>query len=282
MHRELSTTPANSQAITPLSESAWPTRANFSFVMLVLTALIWGGPIILSIYIPVCLIEFLFPKSSSARKSLRQFRKKIFSRGIFIYLKMQSWFDPYFELAELRKLEATGEKFLLVSNHRSHLDVFLFISQIDGLQLLAKRSLFYVPVLGMMMRLTRQIPAEKGDFKSLDQATQTIRTRLQRNERVLIFPEFTRCPPGSRSVKSFSLLPFQIAMQENIKILPLVVSGTDDIWPKGSIFLRASNRKQKVVALQPIDAREFSSVDELRTLTQRRVNQKLAEEYNEA
>ena len=275
MVAEFSTSPSNSQGIREL-----PTRPNLAFVWLALSGFIWGAPIILSIYLPLAFLELFLAQKSALRIKCRKFRKKVFADAIFAYLRMQKWFHIDADLEELRKLEESQERFLLVSNHRSHLDVFLFISQIHGLQILAKSALFYVPVLGFMMKVTRQIPARKGDFKSLDRAFALIRKRMMNGERILVFPEFTRCEAHWKDVNSYSLLPFQLAKKENIKILPLVVSGTDEIWPRGSLYLRASHRKQKVVALAPLSPGEFSSVDEFRNKVHKLTREKLLEELN--
>lgn len=179
-------------------------------------------------------------------------------------MRMQRFFNTDFELTELRKLERSKEKFLIVSNHRSHLDVFLFISKIDGLQLIAKKALFKVPVLSLMMKLTRQIPAEKGDWKSFEEATQIMQQRIHEGERLLVFPEFKRCESGQLGMNTYSTLPFQIAMKENAKVLPVVVYGTDKVWPKGSLHLKSLNQKQYVVALEAIDSSTFASAKDLR------------------
>jgi 1-acyl-sn-glycerol-3-phosphate acyltransferase len=125
-----------------------------------------------------------------------------------------------------------------------------------------------------MMILTRQIPTEKGDWKSLQEAAQTVQKRLQHGERVLIFPEFKRCEGNFEGVNPYSMLPFQIALHEKVKILPLVVYGTDHVWPKGSLNLN-TKPKQRVIALEAIDTKLFESAQELRdkvySMTQNKV-----------
>ncbi|MEZ4814364.1 MAG: 1-acyl-sn-glycerol-3-phosphate acyltransferase [Bdellovibrionota bacterium] len=248
----------------PSTTSKASTRANLHFYWLVLTAIAWGAPIIISLYLPLALIEKLIGRKTKLGKYIYNFRKKLFANGIYAYLCMQKFFKPHYDLKELRTLEEKNERFLIVSNHRSHLDVFLFIAQIKGLQLLAKKSLFKVPLLNIMMILTRQIPAEKGDWKSLEAATLILQQRIRAGEKVLIFPEFKRCEAGLLGTNAYSLLPFRLAIQEKIKILPLVVYGTDQVWPKGSLKLKTQNVRQNVVALQVIDSQNYQSAKELR------------------
>jgi 1-acyl-sn-glycerol-3-phosphate acyltransferase len=259
MDAEFSTHPAKSQGLSAVKPSS-----KLPFYWLVFSALLWGTPIVLFLYIPLSLIEKTLPKKSRPRALLYAARKRLFSSMVYSYLKMQRFFNPCYELEELKELEKNKEKFLLVSNHRSHLDVFLFLSKIDGLQVVAKKALFSVPILNIMMILTKQIPAEKGDWKSLEKATQIMRERLNNGERVLVFPEFKRCEANFMGINSYSMLPFQIAIQEGLKVLPMVVHGTDSVWPKGSLHFRVKKQVQRVVALEAIDAKNFESAKDLR------------------
>ncbi len=197
-----------------------------------------------------------------------------------VYMSLQKFYKPDYRLEELRKLEKNNETFLMVSNHRSHLDVFLFLTQVEGIQVLAKKALFSVPILNWMMILTEQIPAEKGDWKSLEAATQIVHQRIQNGKRVLIFPEFKRCEAGLEGVNSYSMLPFQIALKEKVKILPFVVLGTDKVWPKGTLNLNVKP-KQLVIALEPLDATQYDSAKELRDKVHSMTQNKIREHSHE-
>jgi len=255
-------------------------KANFHLYWLVISALLLGTPIVLFIYLPLALPEKLFPQNSKPRQAIHHLRKKIFRLMVSIYMSLQQFYKADYRLDELRKLEKSNERFLMVSNHRSHLDVFLFLTQVEGIQVLAKKALFSVPILNWMMILTEQIPAEKGDWKSLEAATQIVHHRIQNRKRVLIFPEFKRCEGGLEGINSYSMLPFQIALKEKIKVLPFVVLGTDKVWPKGTLNLNVTP-KQLVVALEPVDATHFESAKDLRDKVYSLTQNKIRELYHE-
>ena len=267
--------------ITPRTLQQETQGSLFPLIWLVLSALLWGMLPILFLYIPLGSLELLLPKTNRLRQSMRRIREEVFTGMIKSYLRMQPWYRPEYCLEELTKIKkrSSPQGILLISNHRSHLDVFLFLSQVKGIQVLARESLFKVPVLNLMMKLTRQIPAQSGNLKSLARAAEIIRERLRSGESVLIFPEFTRCPAHFCGVQPFSLLPFQIAVQEKVAILPLVVTGTDEAWPRGTLRLKRSSRKQKIVALPAIEIHGTEDLQKLRDFVQHNILTVVQEEY---
>jgi 1-acyl-sn-glycerol-3-phosphate acyltransferase len=191
----------------------------------------------------------------------------ILHRGILVLFKFQPWFRAQIEIPE------NPGNLLVVSNHRSHLDVFILLSKIVGLRILSKHSLFYVPFLGVMMWLMRQIPVRPG-LENFVNSMETVRSRLKAGEVVHVFPELTRCQPGHRGTLNFSSLPFQIAIQEKLSILPVAIKNTDSTWPKGrnGISFRS---KIEARGLAIIDSSQFTSAMQLKNEVQSRIEQAL-------
>src|SRR5262249_21907204 len=121
--------------------------------------------------------------------------------------------------------------------------------------------------------VTGQIPVEHridGFLHAMDE----VRTRLKAGKRVHIFPELTRCPPGFAGLQAFSAAPFLAAIQEDAWIMPVAISGTDDVWPKGRAELTF---RSPIVArsLPLMRAREFATADALRNEVHRQLGQVL-------
>lgn len=190
--------------------------------------------------------------------------------GIRLLMDTQPWLDARVELPEL----AARRGVLLVSNHRSHLDAFLLLSRIRGVRILARRSLFRVPGLGLMMRLCRHIPCERGDLGDFQAAFRAVRERLEAGEIVHVFPELTRCEPGHDGVRPFVLAPFHAAIQAGSPIVPVAIAGTDGAWPRGALRI-ASGRKILVRALAPLDPARYRSPDDLRSAAHQGIRQAL-------
>ena len=79
-----------------------------------------------------------------------------------------------------------------------------------------------------------------------------------------------------------SFLPFKsgafhIALENNVPILPVVIAGTGDIWPRGSKFMKSG--KAIINTLDPIDITKYTkdTIDELVFETQ----EKMAKVYKE-
>jgi 1-acyl-sn-glycerol-3-phosphate acyltransferase len=188
-------------------------------------------------------------------------------------MKLQPWFNA--EVALDAVASKSDHARLLVSNHRSHLDAFILLSRVPGVRIFAKSALFNVPFLGLMMRASRQIPVKRGRIEAFWKAIETVRTRLQNGETVHVFPEMTRCAPGTNGTLEFSTAPFLTAMQTGTPVTPIVFKGTDGVWPKGAWGL-AYRQPVTARALEALDPSAFESADALKHEAQRRIAAELA------
>jgi 1-acyl-sn-glycerol-3-phosphate acyltransferase len=191
-------------------------------------------------------------------------------RGIRVLMLLQPWLRARIELPSFRLFPIQTQGCLLVSNHRSHLDAFLLLSRVPGIRLLAKRSLFSIPFLGGMMRITRQIPTDRGDLSSFVGAMNEIQKRLEAGERVHVFPEMTRCEPGFSGTREFLLGPFHAAIRAKALVLPIVIRDTDAAWPKGRFGL-SWREPVEVRALAPMALDGFGSAEALRDEVRHRI-----------
>lgn len=211
-------------------------------------------------YFPMYMLSLAFPR-------LAGMQDRIMRDGIWILMHVQPWFkgDIHIQMPD-----AAGRGVLLVSNHRSHLDVFILLSRISGIRILAKSTLLRIPGLSIMMRTSRQIGVERGRLDAWMRAMAEVKNRLRLGERVHVFPEMTRCPRGFQGVQPFTAGPFLAAMQEKAWVVPIVFRGTDDVWPRG--FMGLNFRKPvSVQSLPPINTADFLSVDHLRSEVHKRI-----------
>jgi len=227
------------------------------FFYLVLSCLILGFGMGLSCYCAALLISLAFP-------SFRRVSDRILQWTVAFMLSVQPWlrFDgkelsrAYLNLSA--STSAPGQPgILLISNHRSHLDTFLLLGRISGVRVLAKRGLFAVPFLGLVMWTSRQIPIRRKSLKSFVEAMDEIGERLAAGETVHVFPEMTRANADFDGVADFNPGPFLTAMKIGAPILPLAMLGTSETWPKGSFALRRG-ANVNVKALAPIRAEDYS------------------------
>lgn len=213
-----------------------------------------GGIIGYGICVPFYLVGYVFKPS-------RRLADRILCRGIRLLMDVQPWFTGSFDMTLPTRSSSQG--LLLISNHRSTLDAFILLSRVEGIRIFTKKSLLLIPGIGFMMRMTRQIPAKRGQIDSLIEAMEIVRERLRGGEVVHVFAEMTRCSEGFPGVQKFSSYPFLIAFQEKVTIVPIVFFETDRVWPKGISGLRFRH-PVKVQTLAPIDSGQFASVEMLK------------------
>jgi 1-acyl-sn-glycerol-3-phosphate acyltransferase len=127
-----------------------------------------------------------------------------------------------------------GQTYVLMSNHQSVFDIFALFRACDRpFRMVAKRILFWIPILGWSMWMCGFIPIDRSDresaIKSLDRAARKIRSGVS----VLVFPEGTRSRDGT--LHPFKKGGFMLALKAGVPVVPVVVLGTDAIMEKGSL-----------------------------------------------
>ncbi len=154
-----------------------------------------------------------------------------------------------------------GVNYIFLSNHVSNLDAPLLLPSIPGMtSVFIKRELMKVPFLATAMRMGKYVPVSRGNSRedaqrSVDAAADALNSGLH----MTIFPEGTRSPDGR-------LLPFKkgaffLAEQTGVPIIPVVITGTERMMPKGS--QRITPGEAYIRFLPPIHPQHASSREDL-------------------
>ncbi len=137
----------------------------------------------------------------------------------------------------LWSVESTGtvpadmrKPYIVIGNHQSLADIPVLSLLPWEMKWVGKASLFKIPIIGWMMRISKDIPVERGNRRSRAQVLIEARKRLRNHVSVLILPEGTRSTDGRVGI--FTDSPFKFALKEHIPILPIVVDGTFSALPK--------------------------------------------------
>ena len=164
------------------------------------------------------------------------------------------------------RLTAIGGPFLLACNHISNLDPTLLLVMLPRqVNFMAKKGLFRVPVLGWCMNKSGEISLNRGVPDSA-----SIRTALSRFAEgigVCVFPEGTRSEdgklrPGKPGVG-------MLAMRARVPVVPVAITGSDAILPKGKFIPRVAEvtiRVGEPLALDDLYARSPAGRDEEREI----------------
>jgi 1-acyl-sn-glycerol-3-phosphate acyltransferase len=141
---------------------------------------------------------------------------------------------PFIKLRyEVHGKNEPGEPYIFVCNHRSASDAFLMGILPHELVQIVNVWPFRIPVLGVYAKFAgylniRMIPP--------DQFKQSASQLLKEGVSIVFFPEGTRSTTGKMG--SFHGSAFRLALESKAPIVPLCLSGSENIPPKGSPLLR--------------------------------------------
>jgi 1-acyl-sn-glycerol-3-phosphate acyltransferase len=122
--------------------------------------------------------------------------------------------------------------FILMCNHQSALDIFALLAALPlCFKFVAKRELFFIPLVGWGMKRAGYISINRGHprkaLKSIEKAAQKIREGAN----ILIFPEGTRSLNGE--LLPFMKGGFSLALKAGVPVVPVCIVGTAHLQPKG-------------------------------------------------
>lgn len=125
---------------------------------------------------------------------------------------------------------------VFVANHASYVDPPAVVRAIPRrIAILAKKSLFRLPVVGWAFRLARFVPVDRANREaaigSVDQAVRALREGTS----FLIYPEGTRSADGR--LKPFKKGAAVMAIKAGVPLVPVSVTGAHRIMGRGKIAL---------------------------------------------
>lgn len=124
-----------------------------------------------------------------------------------------------------------GSGALLICNHRSWLDPLLLLgwTRSNGL---SKRSILYLPVIGLYAHLAGAVFFDREDRAARAWARGEVRRLVRAGHRIQVFPEGTRSRDGRLRSKVFLRL-VRDAWNDGIPVVPCAVERTEQVLPPG-------------------------------------------------
>ena len=139
--------------------------------------------------------------------------------------------------------------YLVAANHQSVFDTIFFLKEFDKVIYVVKRELKFIPIYGWYAaRLGNVFINRKERIKSIKSISEKVFKSLNKNYKVIIFPEGTRQLENNIG----DIKPGVFAIQSFCKCLvyPIYIS-SNKVWPKNS-FLK-KNKSIIVKTLSPIN-----------------------------
>ena len=159
---------------------------------------------------------------------------------------------------------------LYLCNHVSLFDVPLLCGFLPGMvRGVEWGPHFRWPLYGLMIRRIGNIPIDRDDAFASMRSLQRARRRLQAGHSLVIMPEAHRTVDGQ--LRQFKRLPFHIAREAGVEVVPVGISGLYGLHRKGSWVIRSSRLLLRVGTPISAGTVRTSTAAELRDLTRQRI-----------
>ncbi|WP_434386849.1 lysophospholipid acyltransferase family protein [Melittangium boletus] len=143
---------------------------------------------------------------------------------------------------------------ILVANHQSASDILVAMGLGHPYKFVAKASLFRTPMVGWLMTWMGYVAVRRGTAQAMERMLADCTGWLRRGVPVLIYPEGTY---SSTPVPlPFKRGAFQLAIAEQVPVVPVVIEGTTRILGWDGLWLGPSARVRMRV-LPPVPVASF-------------------------
>jgi 1-acyl-sn-glycerol-3-phosphate acyltransferase len=151
-------------------------------------------------------------------------------------------------------------RYVVAVNHASTLDTIAVVKAVPDGVFVAKSNVVRsrYPVIGTAVRKGGQLIIERGDTA---QAIHAINEGMRKRPRAspIFFVEGTRSPDGR--IAAFKKGAFRLAIDHGLAILPIVISGSHNALPKGTLMGLRRGSTIYVRCLEPIETRGMTGDD---------------------
>ncbi|MCL4838339.1 MAG: 1-acyl-sn-glycerol-3-phosphate acyltransferase [Thermoanaerobaculia bacterium] len=161
---------------------------------------------------------------------------------------------------EGRERMARGQSYVILTNHQGDYDILALYGFLGReFRWVMKEELRRVPFLGWGCAAIGHIFVDRSNSQRAIASLEAAKPRLRGGISVVFFPEGTRSPDGR-------LLPFKkggfvMARQLGLPILPVTISGSMRVLPKGCLFPRPGTVRVRIHP--PLDAAAWATDAEL-------------------
>jgi len=209
--------------------------------------------------IGICFVVLTFPLTLIIWLLVFPFdREKVVIHWFLMYQSLfLSLLIPIWRIhIEGREKAVKGTTYVIISNHQSILDILLINCLRYKFKWISKIENISLPLLGWYLRMADYIIVDRGNEESKTEMLEKSYNCLKKGISIMIFPEGTRLLDNK--IGFFKRGAFQLALQADVPILPVLIDGTGGILPKhGLIF--SSGHHIRIKVLDPIHPASFGT-----------------------
>jgi len=135
-----------------------------------------------------------------------------------------------------------GKPVVFACNHASQFDIPILYKALPvQFRFVVKKELFKIPLFGFALHHAGYIPIDRSGGKAALRSLQKAAERVKKGASIVIFPEGTRSPDGR--LRPFKMGGILIAIKAGCPIVPVAISGSHNVLPKGSLRIRPGRIK---------------------------------------
>jgi 1-acyl-sn-glycerol-3-phosphate acyltransferase len=142
--------------------------------------------------------------------------------------------------------EAWPEAAVIVANHQSWFDVFALAAELPlRYRFVAKEELSRIPVFGQAWQGCGHISLPRENrSRAIESLNRASRRVSEEKSAIILFPEGTRSPDGR--LGRFKKGAFVLAINNGVPVIPVGISGSRAVMPKGSFRIRPGEIRIRV------------------------------------
>lgn len=166
--------------------------------------------------------------------------------------------------------------YIFMFNHVSNLDPPISIPLLPGrTSVMVKKELFRFPILGKAMRLASLVPVDRGNRDAGIAAVREALAVVKKGIHMGIYVEGHRSYDGK--LLPFKKGPFYLAEECGVPVVPVTISGTHYVMPKGRFSINPG--LVTVIFHEPIEPAGFGTREQLMEKVRAAINGGLPPEY---
>jgi len=144
--------------------------------------------------------------------------------------------------------------YIFMSNHVSNLDPPIITPLIPKrTSVMVKKELLSYPILGRAMRMGSMVPVDRGNRDAGIESVRIAKQVVQQGLNMAIYVEGKRSFDGK--LLPFKKGPFYLAMECGVPVVPVTITGTHYIMPKGRFAIKPG--LATVIFHPPIEPKDF-------------------------
>jgi 1-acyl-sn-glycerol-3-phosphate acyltransferase len=193
-------------------------------------------------------ISLLILIPTAALAGIFDSRQRVYDRCARAWARGILWIMGMRVVCRVAQPLAADEHYVVAANHQGALDIPALILALPTsmpLRFIAKRSLFFVPILGWGMHLFGHVPIDRRTAGGASSGLLRAQSDVRRRWSIVFFPEGTRTHDGEMG--PFKKGAFHTAASAGVQVLPVTIIGSWEKLPRQRLFARKRGIIQVVV-----------------------------------